>query len=215
MKIKRLTGFAFMFLLFSACNIVSTKNISNEFRWKKRKFKEPVSLTLVYKPVVIKKIEKDALFFYKLDTATLQDHFKIKQKLQATFKKRNMLFVQKAALQLVIDTLLFRGYEEEVAVHTDDEFQEFLELSEKDYFVFKVTGHIKKDSLSSKSIRVVNRHATEPRESYTFHGVIVKDGIHANSDKMIRNAINEFSYRVYEKIKDQPGFLNPNRSFTN
>ncbi len=207
MNIKRLTGFAFTLLLISACNLVSTKNISNEFRWKKRKFKEPVSLTLIYEPVVIKKIEKDALFFYKLDTATLQDHFKIQQKLQATFKKRNMHFAQGASLQLVIDTLLFRGYEEEVSVHTDDEFQEFLELSEKDYFIFKLSGHVKKDSLISKNIRVVNRHSTEPRESYTFHGVIVKDGIHADSDKMIRNAINEFSYRVYERLKKDNRYL--------
>ncbi|WP_340199346.1 hypothetical protein [Ascidiimonas sp. W6] len=203
MKTLRGTGVFLLGILLSACNIVSTKNISNEFRWKKQKFKEPVPLNLVYNPVVIKKVEKDAMFFYKLDTATLQTHFKIEQKIAETFRKRNMLLVPEAPLELVIDTILFRGYEEEVAVHTDDEYFEFLELSEKDHFVFKISGHLKKDTLKSKTIRTVNRHATEPRESYTFHGVIVKDGIHANSDKMIQNAINEFSFRVYEEIKDQ------------
>jgi hypothetical protein len=207
MKTIRLTGIAFMLILLGACNLISTKNISNEFRWKKRKFKEPVSLKLIYKPVVIKKIEKDALFFYKLDTATLEDHFKIEKKIASTFGKRNMLFKDYAPIALVIDTVLFRGYEEEVAVHSDDEYFEFIQLSEKDHFIFKISGRLKKDTLVSNTIRTVNHHATEPRESFTFHGVIVKDGVYANSDKMIRNAINEFSYRIYEQLKEQPEYF--------
>ncbi len=95
--------------------------------------------------------------------------------------------------------MVFQEYSESKSVYSNDGL-EYLNESEQDFFKFKIVGSIKSKRLEEE-IAVKKEHNTDPRESYTISGIIVKDGINANAIKMIENTINEFSYRVYEKLK--------------
>ena len=191
------------FILLNSCNIISLKNFSNDYRWKNKKLKKNVNLKFDYSPKIIREINELSYFFYKKDNENIDREFKIKEILIKKFKKRNILLSENGEneFNLKIDTLLFRNYKEVVSVYSNDSNNEYLGNSDKEYFIFKISGSIlKKDSCISK-VSVIKKHNTEPRESYLISGAIVDSGSSANSEKMIENTLNEFSYRSYLEIK--------------
>jgi len=192
--------FSILSFLLISCNAVSFQNTSNDFKWKNKKFDEEFDLKLEYNPVVVNKIiSKEPVFFNLNDTVNLDVKYKIKSTLEKKFKKRNINFVEKNEITLSIDTLVFQEYVETKSVYSNGEV-EYLDVSEQDFFKFEIVGKIKSNK-KTETISARKEHSTDPRESYTISGVIVKDGINANADKMIENTINEFSYRTYEKLK--------------
>jgi hypothetical protein len=54
----------------------------------------------------------------------------------------------------------------------------------------------------SKNSSAEYLHNTYPRESHIISGTIAKDGVNAKASKMIENAINDFSYRVYQSLNN-------------
>lgn len=71
---------------------------------------------------------------------------------------------------------------------------------DRDFFIFEISGTIRlKDSICFRTTKLLE-HNTEPRESHFFSGHIAHDGINANPQTMVQNAINEFSYRTYVKL---------------
>jgi hypothetical protein len=201
-NIKLLLLFFTIFFIVS-CNLLSFKNISNDYRWKKKKFVNSVNLRFIYSPILFKQVGAvNSFFFYKADLKNLDKQYKVESMLIKKFKNRNILLSSEGIITLKIDTVLFRGYSEMVSVYSNDLDNEYLGTSEKQYFMFKLSGCLmKKDSCISK-IEVEKKHNTEPRESFLFSGVIVDGGIGAQTNKMIENTINEFSYRAYLKLKE-------------
>jgi hypothetical protein len=192
-------------IFINSCNIISLKNFSNDYRWKNKKLEKSINLNFEYSPEVIAKIDNTfSYFFYKKDSTNIDKEFKIEKILTKKFKKRNILLKnnEENNFKLKIDTLFFQGYREVVSVNSNSSSNEYLGNSEKEYFFFKITGSLmKKDSCIAK-IFIEKKHNTEPRESYLISGAIVDSGSNANSEKMIENTINEFSFRSYLMIKE-------------
>lgn len=199
-KIKSVIFFFVLLFVFS-CNFISLKNISNDFKWKNKKFAEPFNIKFDYKPILNVQVDTiNSLFFYKKDLKKIDTQYNIKNKLIKKLQKRNIKLNLIAKLSLKIDSIFFQGYSETVSVYSNEN-SEYIGDSQKEFFLFKLSGRImKKDSCISK-IFIEKKHNTEPRESFLLPGVIVDGGIGAKSEKMIENVINEFSYRVYLKLK--------------
>ena len=204
MNFKMLRQSLIIFVLSTmllACNAISTKNISNDFKWKKKKFDSIVYINYQYKPYILNKIISEELVFFKpSDTFKIDSVYKIESILKEKLKKRNILIGKSNQFSLSVDTLIFKENAEAYSVYNEGNNNEFIGVSEKDYFVFKIIGSVKKKTIKYW-VSAENAHNTIPRESYTMSGIIVKDGINANPHKMIENALNEFTYRVYEKLK--------------
>ena len=192
--------FSILTFLLISCNAVSIQNTSNDFKWKNKKFDNKFELKLDYKPTIINKIiSKEPIFFDLNDSLSLDINYRIKSTLVKKLKKRNIYLTEKDEIILSVDSLVFQEYSESKSVYSNDGL-EYLNDSEQDFFKFKIVGFIKSKRLAEEIV-VKKEHNTDPRESYTISGIIVKDGINANAIKMIENTINEFSYRVYEKLK--------------
>ena len=187
-------------VLLAGCNAVSLQNTSNDHKWKNKKFEEIHYLKLIYNPVVVNKItSQEPVFFNRKDTVRPDLTYQVKRILENKFQKRNIVFIDTGKIILTIDTLIFQEYAESKSVYSNDEV-EYLAVSEQDFFKFKIVGTIKSDT-KTETISVTKEHNTDPRESYTIPGVIVKDGINADAKKMIENTINEFSYKTFERLK--------------
>lgn len=199
--ILNFTIFIFLMLLIYACNSVSLKNVRNDFKWKKKKFKTDFKIQMIYKPIVLNEVKSEQPEFYSLsDTINIDSIYRIEELLYKKLKKRNVVSDKKSIVKISIDTLLFREYTEGVSVYEESENNEYIGESERDFFRFEIIGYLSDTLNNSQRIFAENWHETYPRQSFTINGVIVKDGITAKADRMIENAINEFTYRVYEKL---------------
>lgn len=200
----------FVFVSFTSCNWVSFRSMRNDFRWKNRKFATPINATLTYSPHFINQVTSKSVFFKKTGDYSLKRIYKIKKILVEKLEKRNILLNSDSnSMKIRIDTVLFKGYSESVEVSG---VNESLGYADRDFFIFKITGSILvKDSIYTK-LSTVLKHNTEPRESHFFTGFVAHDGINADSKIMVQNAINEFSYRTYEKLegilKEESGVKN-------
>ncbi|WP_159799181.1 hypothetical protein [Flavobacterium sp. MK4S-17] len=196
----KLLIFAGIALMASSCNMLSFENLSNDFKWKNKKFKNQVEINFQYQPEVIAKLHKDVWFYDAEDSIGAEKKYKVKELLEKKLRKRNIVFNTSSEIALRLDTILFEEYSENITVTDAD--NEVIGDADKDTFIFRISGRlIKNDSVLFK-IRAAHEQINEPRESYTIPGVIVMGaGGAANADRMIENAINEFSYRVYEKLK--------------
>jgi hypothetical protein len=194
--------FSLTFLISSCNSLFSLKNISNEYRWKNKKFENPIKINFDYSPEINTQIDTISYFFYKKDIKTIDKQFKVENFLVEKFKKRNILLEsQKNDISIKIDTLVFIGYYNNVDVESNVDAN-IIGSSRKEHFYFKISGEITKKKSSFSRIFIEKEHNTEPRESYLFSGTIVDNGSGANAEQMIENAINEFSYRSYLKLKE-------------
>lgn len=200
MKKQRLLAAVLMSVLLSSCNFISLKNVSNDFKWKNKKFKEPVAMAMYYQPEVITKIPKERGLFYKeADSVNIDSNYKIKELLLQKFSKRNIIFTDSSAVTLTIDKLVFEETSETFSV--DDNDGNHMTSDYKNFFVFEIYGSLKKDTVVTP-LRIKYEHNTEPRESFLIRGMMVTDGLGASTEMMIQNAINMFTYQTYLKIKN-------------
>ncbi|CAM1343510.1 hypothetical protein [Tenacibaculum amylolyticum] len=190
----------FVFVSFTSCNWVSFRSMRNDFRWKNKKFATPINATLTYSPHFINQVKSKSVFFKETGDYSLKRIYKVKKILVEKLEKRNILLNSSSNdVKIRIDTVLFKGYSESVEVSG---LNESLGHSDRDFFIFKIAGSILlKDSLYTKISTTIN-HNTEPRESHFFTGFVAHDGINADPKVMVQNAINEFSYRTYEKLEE-------------
>ncbi|MBR9845304.1 MAG: hypothetical protein GYB35_03940 [Algicola sp.] len=190
-------------IFFYGCNAVSSENISNHFKWKKHKFDNQYEISLNYEPTIVNSIDTYDPVFYSLEDSINPDiNYEILKSLKEKLKFRNIIISNESNVKVVIDTLIFREYSEAFSVYTEYNNNEYIGDSEKDYFEFKITGSILRDSINVY-VESEKKHNTFPRESYTISGVIVKDGIKAKASKMLENTINEFSYRIYKNLNEK------------
>ncbi len=199
MSLRKMIVLLTVYFIIS-CNAISLNNVSNDFKWKNKKFKNGEQIALSFSPKIIDSINNSSPFFDKIDVNRIEQEFDIKKTLEVKLKKRNILLKEENLLKLSVDSLLFKSYSEEVSVYSNSE-TEYMGTSNKDYFVFKIYGKISYNNQKIKEVFAEKEHNTEPRESFIISSVIVHDGINARSDRMIENTINEFSYEAYKVIK--------------
>lgn len=181
--------------------MLSLKNVSNDFRWKNKKFKEPYALTLEYTPQIINEIPKigEPWFYDKKDTIAADVNYRVKELLEKKMGKRNIVFNDSSAVTLKIEKLLFKEYAESVTVNSEDGV---VGESSKDYFIFEISGSLIKDGVVISQVSAEHKYNNEPQESDFIDGVIVMGGGGARADRMIENTINMFTYRVYAAITE-------------
>jgi len=187
-------------ILYSSCNLLSIRNISNDFKWKNKKFDKDVGMAILYQPevTVILPKTKEPLFFTIEDSANIDTNYKIKEILLKKFAKRNLIPDENSPIKLTVEKLKFEEYSESISV--DDNSGNFMGMDYKDFFIFEIDGILTKDTIVRK-VSIKFQHTTEPRESYVFSGVMVYDGIGASTTRMLENAINLFTYRTYEELE--------------
>lgn len=188
-------------LLFFSCNLLSFRNISNDFKWKNKKFGKPYELVLSYNPQLITKTLKktEPLFVERADTIDADLKYSVKELLQKKLQKRNIICKDTGAVKLFIDKIKFEEYAEEIALNDND--GNFIGMDDKHFFIFEMEGRIIKDTVE-RSVKLRYEHNAEPRESYIIPGMIVHDGIGASTQRMVENAVNIFSYTTYEKLNE-------------
>lgn len=198
--IQRIFSIFTLLILCSSCHLLSIRNVSNDFKWKNKKFDKEVGMSILYQPeiTVILPKTKDPLFFTIEDSANIDTNYKIKEILLKKFAKRNLILDENSPIKLTVEKLKFEEYSESISV--DDNSGNFMGMDYKDFFIFEIDGILTKDTLVRKlSIRF--QHTIEPRESYVFSGVMVYDGIGASTTRMLENAINLFTFRTYEELE--------------
>ncbi len=202
---KRFTYYSFLLLTSSvlcACNLFSTRNIHNDFRWKNKKFDTPLAVELEYTLELLTDIANAAFFFEGISEENIDKTFNVQSFLIEKFKKRN-IFCNTASndLKIRIDKLIFKGFSESVAVYSNHQ-AEYLGNDHKDFFIFEIRGSLFLNGVYYSEVSTNISHNTEPRESYVFSGHIAYGGINAEPKIMVENAINEFSFRTYLKVKE-------------
>ncbi|WP_417358403.1 hypothetical protein [Flavobacterium sp.] len=186
-----------------SCNLFSPKNISNDFRWKNKKFDQPYGINLQYIPEVKTELptSREPWFYNATDSTDTDKKYRVEELLEKKFRKRNIVYSQSAKVILRIDKLLFKEYAEPVQVYDGD--MEYIADSTQDFFIFEISASLIKNDSLIQHINLQHHYNNEPRESYVFDGVIVMGGGNASASKMIENSISEFSYRVYQAISEQ------------
>jgi|GEM_PF-2651139 len=195
------TALVVLLVVLTSCgSLVNPNNISNSWRWKGKKFKQPVELAFHYQPQITVDLPiKDEPWFYNAkDSVGAAENYNVKQLLEKKLKKRNIQMNGNGITVLKIDRLLFKEYSESVSVTSIE--GEYLGDSSKDFFVFEITGSLVRNDSVIKQFTTKYAHNNEPSESILLSGHIVMDGGGARADKMIENALNEFSYRVYQEL---------------
>lgn len=203
MRLIKLFLSCIIFLTMVSCNLLSPKNLSNDLRWKNKKFSQPYGIVLQYTPAVNTELPKnrEPWFYTAADSSDTDKKYHIKTLLQEKFGNRNIFFSDSSTVKLRIEKLLFREYSEPVTVYDED--AEYVGESTQDFFIFEISGSLlMKDSVAQQVI-IEHHYNNEPRESYVLDGVIVMGGGNASASKMIENSISEFSYRVYEAINEK------------
>lgn len=176
------------------------RNISNDFKWKNKKFDKEVGMVIIYKPevtVVLPKT-KDPLFFNVEDSTNIDTNYKIKELLLKKFAKRNLIPNDNSPIKLTVEKLKFEEYSKAISV--SDNSGNFMGMDYTDYFIFEIKGILTKDTLV-RNVSVQFQHTIEPRESFIIPGHIVNDGIGASTERMLENAVNLFTFRTYEEIE--------------
>ena len=204
-NIRNYTLLILLLLFISSCNFITFKNISNNYRWKNKKIDKPININFEYSPELYSQVDSTSYFFlYKTNLKNIDKQYKIENLLIKKFKKRNIILNQneKNNFTLKIDTLIFRGYSEQIDVYSNHLDNDYLGMDNKSFFYFKISGNLMKNDSIISNISAEKKHNTSPRESYLFSGTIVSDGVGANSEKMIENVINEFSYRGYLELNE-------------
>lgn len=198
--IQRIFSIFILLILCSSCHLLSIRNVSNDFKWKNKKFDQEVGMAFLYQPevTVILPKTKDPLFFTVDDSANIDTNYKIKEILLKKFAKRNLIPDENSPIKLTVEKLKFEEYSESISV--DDNSGSFMGMDYKDFFIFEIDGILTKDTLV-RNVSVRFQHTIEPRESYVFSGVMVYDGIGASTDRMLENAINLFTFRTYEELE--------------
>ena len=198
--IQRIFSLIVLLILCCSCHLLSMRNVSNDFKWKNKKFDKEVRMSILYQPevTVILPKTKDPLFFTVEDSANINTNYKIKEVLLKKFAKRNLIPDYNSPIKLTVEKLKFEEYSESISI--DDNSGNFMGMDYKDFFIFEIDGILTRDTLVRKvSIRF--QHTIEPRESYVFSGVMVYDGIGASTTRMLENAINLFTFRTYEELE--------------
>ncbi|MES2484387.1 MAG: hypothetical protein V4581_00340 [Bacteroidota bacterium] len=182
--------------------MLSTKNLSNDYRWKNKKFDSPVTINFLYEPQITIDIpKKDTPYFYNAsDTINADKNYYVEELLIAKLDKRNIVLGNEGTIILKLEKLLFKEKSEDVSVI--DNNGNYLDQSSKDKFTFEIYGSLVRNDSVIAQLVTIYQHSNEPRESYIIPGQIVMGGGAARADSMIENAINEFSFRVYEKLSE-------------
>jgi len=202
---KMFTRYYSYSVLFVVCLVLtscfSAKNVSNDFMWKNKKFKETYPVRLEYSPEVTTDItHTHGPWFYNLnDTVDAAKNYKVRELLESKMGKRNMVFKDSSAITLRIDKLLFKEYDESVTVNNESGS---IGDSYKDYFIFEISGSLLKNDSVLAKVNVLHEYNNEPQESSLISGMIVIGGKNARADKMIENSMSLFSYRVYKAITE-------------
>lgn len=198
--IQRIFSLIVLLILCCSCHLLSMRNVSNDFKWKNKKFDKEVRMSILYQPevTVILPKTKDPLFFTVEDSANIDTNYKIKEVLLKKFAKRNLIPDENSPIKLTVEKLKFEEYSESISI--DDNSGNFMGMDYKDFFIFEIDGILTKDTLVRK-VSVRFQHTIEPRESYVFSGVMVYDGIGASTTRMLENAINLFTFRTYEELE--------------
>lgn len=196
---KKILIVSIVTVLFYSCNLLSVRNVSNDFKWKNKKFDKEVGMALLYQPkvTVIIPQTKDPLFLTRADSTNIDTNYKIKELLVKKFAKRNILPDSNSMIKLTVEKLKFEEYSESISVQDND--GDFMGMDDKDFFIFEIEGTLTKDTLT-RSVSVRFQHTIEPRESFILPGMMVHDGIGASTNRMLENAINLFTYRTYEEL---------------
>lgn len=197
---QRIFSLFILLILCSSCHLLSIRNVSNDFKWKNKKFDKEVGVAFVYQPevTVIHPKTKEPLFFTVDDSANIDTNYKIKEVLLKKFAKRNLIPDENSPIKLTVEKLKFEEYSESISV--DDNSGNFMGMDYKDFFIFEIDGILTKDTLV-RNVSIRFQHTIEPRESYVFSGVMVYDGIGASTTRMLENAINLFTFRTYEELE--------------
>ena len=200
--LKILLGGIFCIVMIS-CNLFSPKNISNDFRWKNKKFSQPYSVVFQYTPEVQTELPKkrEPWFYNATDSIDTDKKYNIQSLLEKKLGKRNIFFNDSSTVTLRIEKLLFKEYAESIKVYNDE--VEYIGDSTQDFFIFEISGSMIKNDSVFQQVTIKHHYNNEPRESYVFDGVIVMGGGNASASKMIENSISEFSYRVYEALNEK------------
>jgi hypothetical protein len=193
-------AYCFIAILLFSCNAISTKNWSNSYRWKNQKFDTIQYVNLEYKPVIIYDFKSNEPIFFEETNVRVDSVYKIEKILLKKLKKRNITSVDSEGLNISIDSLIFKEYQESTSVYTNLGL-EYIQESEVDHFYFKIYGYINNCNGEKIEVEASINHNITPRESYTIPGWIVYDGINAKPSRMIENTINEFSFRAYQILK--------------
>ena len=90
--LKILLGGIFCIVMIS-CNLFSPKNISNDFRWKNKKFSQPYSVVFQYTPEVQTELPKkrEPWFYNATDSIDTDKKYNIQSLLEKKLGKRNQL----------------------------------------------------------------------------------------------------------------------------
>ncbi len=188
-----------LIFFITSCNLLSFQNIDNEFRWKNRKFENPVEANLVFTPNVVKNYDKESHFLdeYFEDTEKINQFRKIfKNKLS----KRNFkLTEEKTKVKIQVDSLILTEDVNDVNVYSYGE-QEYIGNGEEYKVKLKVIGSIIKENTTER-IETTSKFKSAPREGFLVKGFIANDNITANMDKVFSNFLNEFSYHCYKSFQ--------------
>lgn len=184
--------------LFSSCNLLSVRNVSNDFKWRNKKFDSPIGMEFLYQPEIVFNQSKNPLFYTVTDSSAIDSIYNIKKLLLKKFAKRNLIQHEKNTIKLTVEKLKFEEYSESISVNDNE--GNFINMDYKIFFIFEIEGTIVKDT-SVRNVSVRFQHTVEPRESFLIPGHIVNDGIGASTERMLENAVNQFTYRAFEEIK--------------
>lgn len=135
----------FVLTILQSYNAFSIENISNDFKWKTKKFESTRFSKLDYAPKIMNSISSsDPVFFNLSDSVATAKKYAIKNLLKLKLMKRNIVYNSSEQTTLVIDSLTFKEYTASISVSSayDGCDLEHIESSEIDYLEFKTHGRI-------------------------------------------------------------------------
>lgn len=112
-------AYCFIAILLFSCNAISTKNWSNSYRWKNQKFDTIQYVNLEYKPEIIYDVKSNEPIFFEETNLRVDSVYKIEKILLKKLKKRNITLVDSEGLNISIDSLIFKEYQESTSVYTN------------------------------------------------------------------------------------------------
>ncbi|MEM9680943.1 MAG: hypothetical protein AAF901_11530 [Bacteroidota bacterium] len=183
-------------ILLVSCNAVSTHNIKNDYRWRKKKLDQKTLIQLNFDPIIHKNIHENSYFLkpYFTDDYNFDD---IKSVFVEKLRKRNIIVANSSNHVINIKMIILK---ETVTLETVN-FLEYdgsgdMESFEKYDVAMTISGDLVYEDQTHQLYHYYD-FISEPRESYLFDGLVAHTEPNVNLDRVLNNMVNTLSYDIY------------------